>query len=231
MEFGIRLNAAYRGGDTAIDKQDERDKVLSLGLDYRGERLRASLDMLYEAEDRPRGAPVPVRPVAGPSARRAGRQPQLSRLRGALETTDKMIVGRVEYDLTDRITAHAGVGTRHHDMDALAGNITLLNTAGDFTSTPVLAAVRGERRVLRGGGGFPLRHRAGRPQAGGELLPRRREAGHLLRLQHLRAAPVQPLQPDARRHARRGRHFGAFRQLQRHHADQLRAGRHAVHVR
>jgi iron complex outermembrane recepter protein len=45
--FGIRLNAAHREGDTEIDEQSRRGNAVSLGMDYRGTRLRASGDVIY----------------------------------------------------------------------------------------------------------------------------------------------------------------------------------------
>ncbi|GGC08586.1 ferric-mycobactin receptor FemA [Oxalicibacterium flavum] len=43
--FGIRLNAAHRDGDSAVDHEKQRISNATLGLDYRGERLRASADV------------------------------------------------------------------------------------------------------------------------------------------------------------------------------------------
>ncbi|CAM3347208.1 TonB-dependent receptor [Paracidovorax anthurii] len=43
--FGVRLNAAHRDGDSSIDHEKQRATNLALGLDYQGERLRASADV------------------------------------------------------------------------------------------------------------------------------------------------------------------------------------------
>jgi iron complex outermembrane receptor protein len=135
-EFGVRFNGAYRDGGTVIDKQDQTDQVYTLGLDYRGERLRASLDLIYQNQD------------IDPVVRQFGVDDGLTAIPkapdpdrnypgyGRSETTDKTVVARAEYDITDDLTVYGGVGKRRHLMDALAGNITLLNAAGDFTSTP-----------------------------------------------------------------------------------------------
>ncbi|MBV7486392.1 TonB-dependent receptor [Bordetella sp. BOR01] len=42
--FGIRINAAYRDGDSSTDNESQRVGMLSAGLDYRGERLKVSAD-------------------------------------------------------------------------------------------------------------------------------------------------------------------------------------------
>lgn len=42
--FGIRLNASHRDGDTSVDHEKVKASNVTLGLDYRAERLRASAD-------------------------------------------------------------------------------------------------------------------------------------------------------------------------------------------
>src|SRR5690606_29286567 len=48
--FGVRFNGVYRNGDTAIDHQSREFPLMSLALDFRGERLRLSSDLLYQKE-------------------------------------------------------------------------------------------------------------------------------------------------------------------------------------
>lgn len=43
--FGIRLNASHRDGDTSVDHEKVRASNVTLGLDYRVERFRASADV------------------------------------------------------------------------------------------------------------------------------------------------------------------------------------------
>lgn len=135
-QFGVRFNGAYRSGDTNIDRQQQTDQAYSLGLDYQGERLRASLDLLHQDQDIDRvvrqfqaGAGLTAMPKA-PDA--SLNYPGYGRSR----TTDKMIAARAEYDINEQVTVYGGIGNRKHTLDAMAGNVTLLNGAGDFTSTP-----------------------------------------------------------------------------------------------
>lgn len=46
--FGARLNAAYRAGGTAIDEEDASLSLVSLGLDWKNERVRVSGDLGYQ---------------------------------------------------------------------------------------------------------------------------------------------------------------------------------------
>jgi iron complex outermembrane recepter protein len=132
-EFGVRFNAAYRDGDTTLDKQQQTDQVYSLGLDYQGERLRASLDVIYQDQNINR---VVRQFMAGPALTAMPKAPDSSLNYpgyGRSRTDDKTVVARAEYDVNDSVTVYGGVGKRDHNMDAIAGNPTLLNTAGDFT--------------------------------------------------------------------------------------------------
>lgn len=135
-EFGVRFNAAYRDGETSIDKQKQTDQVYSLGLDFQGERLRASLDVMNQDQNINR---VVRQFTAGPALTEMPKAPDSSLNYpgyGRSRTADNMIVARAEYDVNEAVSVYGGIGKRKHSMDALAGNVTLLNHAGDFTSTP-----------------------------------------------------------------------------------------------
>lgn len=143
-QFGIRFNTMYRNGDTATDNQSERDTLASLGLDYRGDRLRASFDFLHQHQKidnevrqfslSPTLTAIPAPPSAGFNYPGYGRS----------IVDDTMAMGRIEYDVNDNITVHAGLGRHYDKLDAIAGNITLLNAGGDFSSTPAWQILRSE---------------------------------------------------------------------------------------
>ena len=136
-QFGIRINGAYRDGDTSIDDQTDREGLLSVALDYRGERTRASLDVIYVSQridNEVRQFQIAPTLTSLPSA------PSDTSVNypgyGRVIMHDTSVVGRVEHDITDNITVHAALGNRQHKMDAVAGNATLTGTNGDYVSTP-----------------------------------------------------------------------------------------------
>jgi iron complex outermembrane recepter protein len=49
-EFGVRFNGGYKNGATAYDRQTEEFGNAVLNLDYRGERVRWSTDLGYQAQ-------------------------------------------------------------------------------------------------------------------------------------------------------------------------------------
>jgi iron complex outermembrane receptor protein len=50
-EVGIRFNGVYRDGDTAIDYQSRESRLMSLAIDYRGDRGRAFLDIGHQEQN------------------------------------------------------------------------------------------------------------------------------------------------------------------------------------
>ncbi|NVD44537.1 TonB-dependent receptor [Qipengyuania atrilutea] len=47
-EWGVRLNAAYRDGETAIEREDRRTQVVGGAIDYDSGPFRAALDLAYQ---------------------------------------------------------------------------------------------------------------------------------------------------------------------------------------
>jgi iron complex outermembrane receptor protein len=135
-QFGVRFNGAYRSGDTAIDEQQEKDTVGVLALDFMGERVRVSADLIHQRQQidnvvRQFQAAPTLTSLPGPPDGTLNYPGY-----GRSDAEDDTGVLRGEFDLTDAVTVYGGYGRRMHHMDAVAGNPVLLNTAGDFTSTP-----------------------------------------------------------------------------------------------
>ncbi|CAM3512133.1 TonB-dependent receptor [Bordetella sputigena] len=131
--FGIRVNAMLRDGDTPIKDQSTREELGSVALDYRGERLRSSLDLIWQKERIDNvvrqfqlGSDLTSIPEA-PSNKNP--YPGL----GWSDGRNTAGIFKVEYDLTDHFTAYAGYGQRKLDWDAFAANPVLQNTQGDYS--------------------------------------------------------------------------------------------------
>ncbi|MGS0892511.1 TonB-dependent siderophore receptor [Burkholderia stagnalis] len=107
-QVGIRVNGAYRDGHTTMDGQGKKRELASLAFDVKGERARFSLDAYTDTERFDNGSPwmasfasAVVRPPS----------PGTNLLRGAWGKLDNQaVVARAEVDVTDRITAYAGIG-------------------------------------------------------------------------------------------------------------------------
>lgn len=129
-EWGVRLNGLYRNGQTAIDKERLEVGFGSIGLDYRGERVRFSFDLSHQTYDGDRtrnfigilpGVPVPKAPRL---TRNLSQPFEFGRTRQLAGAT------RLEVDVTDRITVFAAAGGSAFKESALAGFQQIINSAG-----------------------------------------------------------------------------------------------------
>lgn len=139
-KWGVRFNGAFREGDPDIRHQHARNGVGSLGLDYRGERLRVSTDIIYQndyirAPERgyyfAPGVFLPTVPKPGTNTSQPNHYSDSNNILGMV---------RAEYDLTNRMTVFAAIGAgkfQYRKLDYLAGTYTIDNR-GDATVVPVL---------------------------------------------------------------------------------------------
>ncbi|KMO33388.1 TonB-dependent receptor, partial [Methylobacterium variabile] len=110
-EWGVRTNLSYRNGNTPLDKNAIEVGVATLGLDYRGERLRASLDLVHNTQNIT--APTSLFNSVAPNIP-VPRAPN-NRLNTAssleyIDTRYNMAAGRVEYDILPDTTVYAAGG-------------------------------------------------------------------------------------------------------------------------
>jgi iron complex outermembrane receptor protein len=120
--FGMRLNGAYRDGDTSVEDQERELTVLSAGVDYRGARFRFSADAGYQDNriDRPRPSVTPVTAApAPPDTSKNFAQPWTF-------TEEKQLFGavRAEFDLSNAVTAWAAAGGRDGEEANVLSNPT-----------------------------------------------------------------------------------------------------------
>ncbi len=150
-EFGIRFNGVYRDGETAVKTQDRRATLASLGLDWRGERVRLSAD-LYRSEDHANGMTrgitlAPGLPLPRPPSPDVTWNPPWA----FYDSTDKGAMLRAEVDVTDNVTAYAAGGISKTAFDSNIGAAQVFNTAGDFRINFSGVADRTERKTAEAG--------------------------------------------------------------------------------
>ncbi|MDQ4624617.1 TonB-dependent receptor [Janthinobacterium lividum] len=133
QEFGVRVNAAKRQGETSIKREDHDVGMFSLGLDYRGRGYRLSADAGYQnfnlTSPRPSVAigSVAVLPSA-PDASKNFAQPW-----SYSKEHDVFGTARAEVDLAKDVVAWAAFGSRStREANSLAEpSLTSIN--GDAT--------------------------------------------------------------------------------------------------
>lgn len=135
-EWGVRANGSYRGGNTALDHNENKVGVAALGLDYRGDRVRASLDFNHSTQniDAPtslfNGAKSGFKIPDAPSGDINTANPFEYH-----DSTHNMIAGRIEFDVLENTTLYAAGGASRYREDFLTSSYTIINSAGDAESS------------------------------------------------------------------------------------------------
>lgn len=136
-QWGVRVNGSHHQGDTLLDNQSRKADVGAIALDYQGDRLRATVDVIAQKERvnapqrRPFLATGATEVPAAPDGQRNVSQPW-----EWFETTDQSVLLRLEYDLNNQTTVFANAGGGRTRVDRLFGNPTLLNVQGDTSTLP-----------------------------------------------------------------------------------------------
>ncbi len=159
-EFGVRVNGAFRDGDTRIDEQTRRNTALSAGLDYRGDRLRLSADVIYQG-DHMRAAARGYVPVSGITMPKAP-DPKINLAQDFdyADSRSLTALGRAEFDVTPDVTLFAALGGNHFGFDKQeAPGATITSTAGDALSTSTYQ--QGRNHSLSGEAGVRARFATG----------------------------------------------------------------------
>ncbi|QHF44449.1 TonB-dependent siderophore receptor [Pseudomonas sp. S35] len=135
--FGVRLNGSVQGGDTVIDAQSREVSLGALSLDYQGERLRSSLDLIAQQEAFD-AASRPFLIASGVAiASAANGRTNVSQAWGWSRTRDKSALLSGEYDLSDSLTVFAHAGGGKSAVARLSDQTpTIVNSAGDTSSVP-----------------------------------------------------------------------------------------------
>ncbi|MBC9902760.1 TonB-dependent receptor [Achromobacter xylosoxidans] len=138
QEFGFRFNGSYRDGDTAVQNQSNQLGVAVVGLDYRGERLRVSLDAGHQTNniDAPGDSGVLIfgdsLPVPRPPDASKGYSPDW----GYAKSRDNYGVLHAEYDLAPHLTVFGGVGYRRSNNRYLYADPIVVGSTGELLMRP-----------------------------------------------------------------------------------------------
>ncbi|GGF71543.1 ferric-mycobactin receptor FemA [Azorhizobium oxalatiphilum] len=145
-EWGVRVNGVFRDGDTAIDGQSAKLGVGTLALDYRGQDLRASLDVGYI--DQKTYVPTGSAGFGFASDIAIPKAPDLSKqIYQNWEyagTKSAYTLAKFEYDLSPAWTVYGGAGYRYSDQKILSTDIYVTDTAGNATATAYYSPIQGQ---------------------------------------------------------------------------------------
>lgn len=148
-KIGARLNFAKRDGDSSVDGESRELDMVSLGTDFRGDKLRVSMDVGFQNHEL-NGSQPNITIASGlavpkaPDASRTIAQPWTNSV-----AKDIFSTLRAEYDFLDNLTGWVAGGLRTSEESGVFANPTVSNAAGDtssifFTNTREDKVVTGE---------------------------------------------------------------------------------------
>ncbi|MGO1473321.1 MAG: TonB-dependent receptor [Psychrobacter sp.] len=132
-QFGVRVNGAYRDGDSAINDQEKQAQLASIALDWKGERARFSTD-LYHSKERVDGPTRGLTLAPGLSIPKPPKPETLLNPSWAFnDSEDKGLMIRGEFDVTDDLMIYgAGGNSKTHFKGRNASVTQIINAAGDY---------------------------------------------------------------------------------------------------
>lgn len=110
--WGLRFNGVKRGGEATLRDGEQGLDMAALGLDYRGDRLRWSIDAIHQEDEIENfrsqiGWQPDVTELPSPPDGRTNFYPGTR-----LTQRDTTVMSRLEYDVTDTVTTHVALGYR-----------------------------------------------------------------------------------------------------------------------
>ncbi|MBJ3816705.1 TonB-dependent siderophore receptor [Shimwellia pseudoproteus] len=135
-QFGVRVNLLHREGGTRVDDDRRRTTLASIGLDYKGDRLRSSLDFGYQKKTF-HGSTAGIN-ITGvdfiPHAPSPSHNYSQKWAYSDIENEFGML--KSEYDLLDNnlLTAYAALGGQHAHEEGTYSSPKLLDASGNATA-------------------------------------------------------------------------------------------------
>ncbi|TKI03633.1 TonB-dependent siderophore receptor [Martelella alba] len=132
-QWGVRVNGVHREGETAVDNQKRRLTLGSIGLDYRGDRFRASLDAGAEKQTI-HGARSVVYTSGMDSILKAPSATTNYGQKWAFTNTESQFGAlRGEYDIANDWTVYGAIGGNHTHEYGSYSSPTVYDDDGDAT--------------------------------------------------------------------------------------------------
>jgi iron complex outermembrane recepter protein len=147
-EWGVRFNGGYRNGNTAYDRQTDEFGNAVLGLDYRGERIRWSADIGYQADNLTpplrqisiaslaAGGTIPNNVVPPAPAAGTNYMPDWARWK----PQDTFATSRAEADIADNVTVYGAIGYHYSTIDLTYPSPALTSVSGNWAARPFQGA-------------------------------------------------------------------------------------------
>lgn len=136
QQFGLRFNGVYRDGDGPVDNQKKKAQLAALGLDWRGERARISIDM-YDSDERVDGVTRGINLAPGIGVPKPPKPETLLNPDWAyVKNQDRAAMIRGEFDVSDNLMAYAAIGKSRSEYTYNGAMVAqVFNEAGDYRTS------------------------------------------------------------------------------------------------
>lgn len=134
-QFGARVNLVHREGEAPVANDRRRTTLAAVGLDYKGDAVRSSLDVGYQKKTFHGGetgvniSGVDFVPEPPKNDRNYSQKWAYS------DIENEFGLWRSEIDLTDNWTAYTGLGAQHAHEEGLYSGAKLIDKSGNATAT------------------------------------------------------------------------------------------------
>ncbi|MBV7486273.1 TonB-dependent receptor [Bordetella sp. BOR01] len=132
--WGVRVNAVYRDGDTPIDEQSGRLAMGAVGLDYQGEKLRMSLDLIHQDIKLDNVSPFSFT-FATPDIPSPPPSDSAILLGGKADHEETTAAFRAEYDFSDAVSAYVAAGHLKSRSDTVNTQVANIMPDGSYQGT------------------------------------------------------------------------------------------------
>ncbi|MBS7543232.1 TonB-dependent receptor [Ancylobacter oerskovii] len=133
-EWGVRGNLLYRDGDTPVSDQSQELMNATLGIDYKGEKLRLALDLGTQILNTDRMNNTVTLAAKAQVPRPPSPEDGWVSPWNYSDFRDNYGMISAEYDVTDNIMVYAKAGIDTTDWDQAVESGTNLQYNGDFTA-------------------------------------------------------------------------------------------------
>jgi iron complex outermembrane recepter protein len=132
-QWGLRVNALQRDGDSAIDNESREETSINVGVDYKADKFNISSDIGYQKQTIESGRSVVYKGsiTKVPRAPDANTNYAPSWAGSELENTFAII--KADYELNDHWTLNAAVGANKNKESGIYGSPTVNAANGDAT--------------------------------------------------------------------------------------------------
>lgn len=131
-QWGVRFNGIYRDGETAMEGQSREFSVATLGIDFRDENLRASVDLGYQntKTQAPTGAGG-FYLFSIPSLKAPKAEKQISQDWEYTKNKGEYLLFKAEYDLSPEWTLYGALGANWNKYQWLSSDMAVTSQTGD----------------------------------------------------------------------------------------------------